>query len=120
MIAPINAMNAMTHVITEPCILCKYTDCVEVCPVDAFRDGKNMLVIDPEECIDCRLCVPECQVNAIYPGDEVPEDQQVYFEINEKFSQRWPVITRRRPLVGGDEWTTTNAKDHLLDPESAN
>ena len=109
----------MTHVITEPCIMCKYTDCVEVCPVDAFRDGKNMLVIDPEECIDCRLCVPECPVNAIYQGDEVPEDQQVYFEINKKYSQRWPVITRRKPLTGGDEWATTTGKGHLLDPESA-
>ena len=79
-----------------------------------------MLVIDPEECIDCQLCVPECPVNAIYPGDKVPEDQQVYFDINVKFSQRWPVTTRRRLLVGGYEWTTTKAKDHLLDPESAN
>ena len=120
MIAPINAMNALTHVITEPCILCKYTDCVEVSPVDAFRDGKNMLVIDPEECIDCRLCVPECPVNATYPGDEVPEDQQVYFKINEKFFRRWSVTTRRRPLAGGDEWATINCKDHLFDPESAN
>lgn len=116
MITPI---NAMTHVITEPCILCKYTDCVEVCPVDAFRDGKNMLVIDPEECIDCRLCVPECPVNAIYQGNEVPDDQQVYFEINERFSRCWPVITCRRPLAGGDEWATTKAKNGLLDPESA-
>jgi ferredoxin len=110
----------MTHVITEPCILCKYTDCVEVCPVDAFRDGKNMLVIDPEECIDCRLCVPECPVNAIYPGDEVPNDQQAYFEVNQRFAQRWPVITRRRPLAGGDEWATSKAKGDLLDPEGAN
>ena len=113
-------MNAMTHVVTEPCILCKYTGCVEVCLVDAFCDGKNMLLIDPEECIDCRLCVPECLVNAIYPGDEVSDDQPVYFEINEKFSQRWPVITRRGPLAGGDEWATIKGKDPLLDPESAN
>ena len=113
-------MNAMTHVVTEPCILCKYTGCVEVCLVDAFCDGKNMLLIDPEECVDCRLCAPECLVNAIYPGDEVSDDQPVYFEINEKFSQRWPVITRRGPLAGGDEWATIKGKDPLLDPESAN
>ena len=63
---------------------------------------------------------PECPVNAIYPGDEGPEDQQVYFEINEKFSQCWLVITRRRSLARGDEWATTKAKDHLFDPERAN
>ena len=120
MVAPTNAMNAMTHVVTEPCILCKYTGCVEVCLVDAFCDGKNMLLIDHEECVDCRLCAPECLVNAIYPGDEASDDQPVYFEINEKFSQRWPVITRRRPLAGGDEWATIKGKDPLLDPESAN
>ena len=113
-------MNAMTHVVTKPCILCKYTDCVEICPGDAFRDGKNMLVIDPEECIDCRLCVPECLVNGIYPGDEVSEDQPVYFKINEKFSRRWSVTASRRPLAGGDEWATIKGKDPLLDPESAN
>ena len=113
-------MNAMTDVISEPCILHKYTDCVQVCPVDAFRNGKNMLVVDPEECIDYRLCVPECPTNAIYPGDDVPEDQQVYLEINEKFFQRWSVITARRPLAGGDKWASTEGKDHLLDLESAN
>ena len=109
----------MTHVITEPCILCKYTDCVEVCPVDAFRDGKNMLVIDPDECIDCRLCIPECPVDAIYAGDEVPSDQQAYFEINASLARRWPIITRRRPLAGGDEWAKTRVKSHLLDLDSA-
>ena len=71
MVAP---TNAMTHVVTEPCILCKYTGCVEVCPVDAFRNGKNMLVIDPEKCIDSRLRVPECPVNAIYPDNEVARE----------------------------------------------
>ena len=120
MIAPTTAMNAMTHVVTKPCILCKYMDCAEVCPVDAFRDGKNMLVIDPEERIDSRLCVPECPINAIYPGDEVSEDQPVYFKINEKFSRRWPVTTRTRPLAGGDEGATINCKDHLFGPGSTN
>jgi ferredoxin len=109
----------MTHVVTEPCILCKYTDCVEVCPVDAFREGKNMLAIDPDECIDCRLCVPECPVDAIYPGDEVPSDQQAYFEINARFAVRWPVMTRRKPLADGDRWATVKGKGDLLDPQSA-
>ena len=120
MIAPINAMNAMTHVRTKPRILCNYTDHVEVWPVDSFRDGKNMLVIDHEECIDCRPCGAECPVNAIYPGDDVIKDQHFYLKINEKFSGRWPVITRRRPLSGGHEWASTEGKDHLIDPESAN
>lgn len=72
----------MTHVVTEACIECKYTDCVDVCPVDAFCEGKNMLVIDPDECIDCRLCIPECPVNAIFADGDVPPDQQRFFQIN--------------------------------------
>ena len=79
-----------------------------------------MRVIGPEECIDCRLCVPERTLNAVHPGEEVPGDQQVYFEINETFAHHWPIIARRRPLAGGDEWTKTMAKAHLFDPESAN
>ena len=114
MIAAVNAMNDMTHVHTKPCILCKYTDRVEVWPVDSFCDGKNMLVIDHEERIDCRPCGPECPVNAIHPGDDVLEGQHFYLEINEKFSRRWPVITRRRPVAGGHEWTSIEGKDHLI------
>ena len=64
----------MTHVVTESCIRCKYTDCVDVCPVDCFREGPNMLVIDPDECIDCAVCIPECPVNAIYAEEDVPAD----------------------------------------------
>ena len=66
----------MTYVVTETCIKCKYTDCVDVCPVDCFREGPNMLVIDPDECIDCTLCVPECPVEAIFAEDDVPDSQQ--------------------------------------------
>ncbi len=66
----------MTYVVTEACIKCKYTDCVEVCPVDCFYEGPNSLVIDPDECIDCTLCVAECPVNAIYAEDDLPEDEQ--------------------------------------------
>ena len=69
----------MAHVVTEPCILCKYTDCVDVCPVDCFREGPNFLVIDPDECIDCAVCIPECPTNAIMAEEDVPEDQQEQF-----------------------------------------
>ena len=67
--------TAMTHVVLESCIRCKYTDCVDVCPVDCFREGPNMLTIDPDECIDCAVCIPECPVNAILPEEDVPQDQ---------------------------------------------
>ncbi len=83
----------MTFVITESCIKCKYTDCVEVCPVDCFHEGPNFLVIDPDECIDCTLCVPECPVDAIYPEDDVPEDQKHFTQLNAELAKQWPVIT---------------------------
>jgi ferredoxin len=66
----------MPFVVTDNCIKCKYTDCVEVCPVDCFHEGPNFLVIDPDECIDCTLCEPECPVNAIYPEDDVRRDRR--------------------------------------------
>jgi ferredoxin len=87
----------MTFVVTESCIRCKYTDCVEVCPVDCFREGPNMLVIDPDECIDCNLCVPECPVDAIYAEDDVPETQKSFIEINAKLAKNWPAITSKKP-----------------------
>ncbi|HEX7380985.1 MAG TPA: ferredoxin FdxA [Nevskiaceae bacterium] len=85
----------MTHVVTENCIKCKYTDCVEVCPVDCFHEGPNFLAIDPIECIDCTLCVPECPANAIFAEDDVPADQQQFFQINAELSQKWPVIAQK-------------------------
>ena len=78
-----------------------------------------MLVIDPDECIDCRVCIPECPVDAIYAGDEAPPDQLGYFDINARLAREWPVITRKRPLAGGDDWATVKVKSHLLDPRSA-
>jgi ferredoxin len=72
----------MTFVVTDNCIKCKYTDCVEVCPVDCFYEGPNFLVIHPDECIDCALCEPECPAQAIFSEDEVPEDQQEFIELN--------------------------------------
>ena len=86
----------MTYVVKEECIKCKYTDCVEVCPVDCFHEGPNFLVIDPEECIDCTLCEPECPVEAIYADDEIPDGQEGFLEINERLSQKWPVITEKK------------------------
>jgi ferredoxin len=72
----------MTHVVTEACIRCKYTDCVDVCPVDCFREGPNFLTIDPDECIDCAVCIPECPVNAIYAEEDVPSDQIQFIQLN--------------------------------------
>jgi ferredoxin len=87
----------MTYVVTESCIKCKYTDCVEVCPVDCFHEGPNCLVIDPDECIDCTLCVPECPVNAIYAEDDLPEDQRQFIALNAELARVWPVLTEKKP-----------------------
>src|SRR5207248_2329228 len=88
----------MTYVVTESCIRCKYTDCVDVCPVDCFREGPNFLVIDPDECIDCTLCVAECPVEAIFAEDDVPEDQQQFKALNAELAKIWkPIIERKRP-----------------------
>ena len=86
----------MPFVVTESCIKCKYTDCVEVCPVDCFHEGPNFLVIDPDECIDCTLCEPECPVNAIYPEDDVPAGQEGFIALNAELSKGWPVLTVRK------------------------
>ena len=97
----------MAYVVTEPCINCKYTNCAAVCPVDAFREGPNFLTIDPDECIDCDACVPECPVEAIYPDDEVPEKWEHYIEWNERLAEKWEdhVINETKdPLEGHEEW----------------
>ena len=85
----------MTHFVTESCIRCRYTDCVDVCPVDCFHEGPNFLVIDPDECIDCTLCEPECPVEAIYSEDEVPDGQESFKALNAELSRKWPVITEK-------------------------
>ena len=87
----------MTYVVTESCIKCKYTDCVEVCPVDCFHEGPNILVIDPDECIDCTLCVAECPVNAIYAEDDLPENQKQFTQLNAELAKKWPVIVEKKP-----------------------
>ena len=99
----------MPFVVAEPCINCKYTDCVEVCPVDCFYEGPNFLVIHPDECIDCDACVPVCPVEAIFPDDELPEQWAHYAQLNESLSEQWQdhVITEMKDgLPDAKEWET--------------
>ena len=106
----------MTFVVGEDCIRCKHTDCVEVCPVDCFHEGPNMLVIDPEECIDCTLCEPECPVDAIYADDEMPDGQEPFLQLNEELSQDWPVITEIGDVpADADDWKGKPDKAKLLE-----
>ena len=92
----------MTYIVTDACVRCKYTDCVEVCPVDCFYEGENFLVIHPDECIDCGVCEPECPVEAIKPDTEDDKDGK-WLAINSKFAESWPNITLRKdaPADGG-------------------
>jgi len=95
----------MTYVVTENCIKCKYTDCVDVCPVDCFREGPNFLVIDPDECIDCTLCEPECPAEAIFAEDDLPDSQQQFLELNAELAKIWPMINEVKPAPpDADEW----------------
>ncbi len=105
----------MTFVVTDNCILCKYTDCVEVCPVDCFHEGPNFLVIDPDECIDCTLCEPECPAGAILADDDLSEEQMVFLDINAELSRKWPVITEQKaPLPEAEKWDgVPNKLPHL-------
>ncbi|MCP5142001.1 MAG: ferredoxin family protein [Gammaproteobacteria bacterium] len=106
----------MTFVVTENCIKCKYTDCVEVCPVDCFHEGPNFLVIDPEECIDCAVCEPECPAEAIFAEDDLPDGQEEFIELNADLSLNWPVITKRKdPPADADDWNGKTGKLDLLD-----
>ena len=101
----------MTHVVLENCIRCKYTDCVDVCPVDCFREGPNMLVIDPDECIDCAVCIPECPVDAIKAEEDVPQAQMHFVKLNAELTPQWPSITRTKaPLPDADEWKDVQDK----------
>ena len=106
----------MTYVVTENCIKCKYTDCVEVCPVDCFHEGPNFLTIDPQECIDCALCVPACPADAIFSEDDLPEDQRRFVGINAELSERWPVlIVKKDAPPDADEWKGKPGKLGLLE-----
>ena len=110
----------MTYVVTEPCIKCRYTDCVAVCPVDCFHEGANCLVIDPEECIDCAACVDECPVQAIYAEEDLPEKWEHFIELNVKYSAEWPVINETKdPLDTAEDFKEVEDKMDLLDPKPA-
>jgi ferredoxin len=99
----------MTYIVNENCIKCKYTDCVEVCPVDCFYEGENMLVIHPDECIDCGVCEPECPVDAIKPDTEPGLEK--WLELNRKFSETWPNITsKKEPPADADAHKTEAGK----------
>src|SRR3990167_6191811 len=103
----------MPFVVTESCINCKFGDCVEVCPVDCFYEGPNMLVINPDECIDCALCEPECPVNAIYADDELGKDQQEFIAINAALATKWQQknITKKcEPHADADAWSKIKDK----------
>lgn len=101
----------MTFVVGEPCIKCKYTDCVDVCPVDCFHEGPNMLVIDPDECIDCGACEPECPTSAIFSEDDLPEKWSEYKELNVRLAAKWPVINAKKDaLPNADDFKDVEGK----------
>ena len=102
----------MAFIVTDNCILCKYTDCVEVCPVDCFYEGPNFLVIDTDECIDCALCEPECPAEAIFEEDDLPADQKHFVEINAELAQKWDnIVEQKEPLAEAAKWD--GVKDKL-------
>ena len=106
----------MTFVVTEACISCKYTDCVDVCPVDAFREGPNFLVIDPNECIDCAVCVPECPVNAIYAEEDLPPEFSAFVQLNARLALSLATITTKKPpLPDAAQWRAVSHKLSSLD-----
>ncbi len=105
----------MAYVVLENCIRCKYTDCVEVCPVDCFHEGPNFLVIDPDECIDCTLCEPECPAEAIRAEDDVPDDQRDFIALNADLAKTWPVIMEKKDaLPDAAEWDGKKGKRQYL------
>ncbi|MDD9798216.1 MAG: ferredoxin family protein [Alphaproteobacteria bacterium] len=99
----------MTYLVTDACVKCKYTDCVEVCPVDCFYEGENMLVIHPDECIDCGVCVPECPVEAIKADTE--EGLDAWLEVNTEYANKWPNITiKKDPPANADDFVDVKDK----------
>jgi len=105
----------MTHVVTEACIRCKYTDCVAVCPVECLHEGPNFLVIDPAVCIDCGVCIAECPVEAIVEEKDLRPEHADYVALNAQLSQVWPLITQSHDsLPDADEWADRTGKRPLL------
>lgn len=99
----------MTYIVNDKCIMCKHTTCVSVCPVDCFYEGENMLVINPDECIDCGVCEPECPINAIEP--DTNPDTEKWVEFNKEYSQQWPQITKQKePLPDHEQHTDEPGK----------
>lgn len=108
---------SVAFIVAEPCIKCKYTRCAAVCPVSCFHEGATCLVIDPDVCIDCAACVPECPTQAIFAGDELPEKWRDFIELNATYSKLWPVIDRTKdPLPTAEEFKNIEHKRHLFDP----
>lgn len=106
----------MTFVVGENCIKCKHTDCTAVCPVDCFYEGPNFLVINPDECIDCAICVPACPVDAIYSADDLPIEQEFFIELNAEKSTVWPNITEiKESPDDADKWDGVPNKLALLE-----
>ena len=105
----------MTFVVTEQCIKCKFTDCVDVCPVDCFHEGPNFVVINPDGCIDCALCIPECPVDAIYEEGDLPKEFQEYTKINADLSTKWPeILATKKPLDDAEDWADQPGKRDFL------
>ena len=99
----------MTYIVKDECIKCKLTDCVEVCPVDCFYEGENMLVINPDECIDCGVCEPECPIEAILPDTD--DKAEKWVDINQKYSEMWPNITERKePMDEAEDMKSVEGK----------
>ena len=95
----------MTYVVGENCIKCKHTDCVEVCPANCFYEGPNFLVIHPDECIDCDLCVAACPVDAIFEEDDLPDEQSQFLELNAELAETWPNIRKnKQALPDAESW----------------
>ena len=106
----------MAYVVAEPCIKCKYTDCVEVCPVDCFYEGPNFLVIQPDECIDCGACEPACPTKAIFPEESLPAKWSEYVKLNADLSVKWANITEKKdPLAEAEQWKDVEDKRKYLE-----
>ena len=108
----------MAFIVAEPCVNCRYTDCVEVCPVDCFYEGENFLVINPDECIDCGACVPECPTEAIFSEDDLPEKWAEYKDLNTRLAENWPQIDKKKEALSDAEtWKAVEKKRDQLSEE---